>query len=152
MAASIYIYDSFKEYMADGLIDMDGDTFKVALVSSTYTPAPTHTKWADVSTYEATAANGYSAGGLTMGNTEWTRTTGTVKFDATDSVWTASGGSITARYAVIYDDTVAATATDALVAYVLLDTSPANVTATTGNTLTLQWNSSGIFTLSGGDF
>jgi hypothetical protein len=34
---------------------------------------------------------------------------------------------------------------DPLVASILLDTTPADVTTTTGNTLTLQWNASGIF-------
>jgi hypothetical protein len=36
---------------------------------------------------------------------------------------------------------------DPLIASILLDTTPADVTATAGNTLTLQWNASGIFTL-----
>lgn len=145
MAASITFYESFREYLGDGTIDLDTHTFKVLLTSSSYTPsAGTHTVKADV-TNELATANGYTAGGATLGTVTWTRSGGTVTFDAADTVWTASGGSITARYAVIYDDTAAS---DELVAYILLDTSPADVTATTGNTLTLAWNASGIFTLS----
>ena len=32
------LYTSFKKYMADGTIDLDSDTFKIALLSSSYTP------------------------------------------------------------------------------------------------------------------
>jgi hypothetical protein len=144
MAASITFYNSFKEFIADGTTDLDTNTFKVLLTSSSYTPsASTHTVKADV-TNELATANGYTAGGATLGSVTWGQSGGTATFDAADTVWTASGGSITARYAVIYDDT---SASDILVAYILLDTTPADVTATSGNTLTLAWNASGIFTL-----
>lgn len=144
MAASITFYNSFREYVADGTIDLDTHTFKVMLTSSSYTPSASHTVKADV-TNELSTANGYTAGGATLGSVNWGHSGGTATFDAADTVWTASGGSIAARYAVIYDDTAA---NDELVAYILLDTTPADVTATAGNTLTLQWNASGIFTLS----
>lgn len=146
MAASITFYNSFRKYLGDGTVDLDTHTFKVLLTSSTYTPsATTHTVKADV-TNELSTANGYTAGGATLGTVTWSQSGGTVTFDAADTAWTASGGSITARYAVIYDDTPTSPA-DPLVAYILLDTTPADVTATDGNTLTLQWNASGIFTL-----
>lgn len=146
MAASITFYNSFRKYLGDGTVDLDTHTFKVLLTSSSYTPsATTHTVKADV-TNELSTANGYTAGGATLGTVTWSQSGGTVTFDAADTAWTASGGSITARYAVIYDDTPTSPA-DPLVAYILLDTTPADVTATDGNTLTLQWNASGIFTL-----
>ena len=146
MAASITFYNSFREYLGDGTIDLDTHTFKVMLTSSSYTPnASTHTVKADV-TNELSTANGYTAGGATLGSVTWTLSGGTVTFDAADTAWTASGAGITARYAVIYDDTPSSPA-DPLVAYILLDTTPADVTASAGNNLTLQWNASGIFTL-----
>jgi hypothetical protein len=143
MTASIAFYNSFREYCADGTIDLDNDTFKVMLVASDYTPSAAHTVKADI-TNELSTANGYTAGGATLGSVTWGHSGATATFDAADTVWTASGGSIVARYAVIYSDTAAS---DELVAYVLLDTTPADVTTTAGNTLTLQWNASGIFTL-----
>lgn len=147
MAASITFFQSFREYIADGTFDMNTDTFKVSLHSSTYTPnASTHTVFADA-TNELSTANGYTAGGATLGTVTWTRSGATVTFDAADTTWTASGGSIVARYAVIYKSGTANARVNPLVAYVLLDTTPADVTTTTGNTLTLQWNASGIFTL-----
>jgi hypothetical protein len=72
---------------------------------------------------------------------------GTITIDeTTNPVWTASGGSITARFAVIYDDTHA---NDMPICVCLLDTAPADVTATTGNTFTITMNASGILTFTG---
>lgn len=148
MAASLTFYQSFREYVADGTIDLDTDTFKVTLHSSSYTPnAGTHTVYADL-TNELSTASGYTNGGDALGSVQWTRSGGTVTFDAADTIWTASGGSITARYAVIRKDGTANAIVSPLICYILLDTTPADVTATAGNTLTLQWNGSGIFTLS----
>lgn len=147
MAASITFYNSFREYVADGTIDLDTDTFKVTLHTSTYTPSATiHTVYADL-TNELSTAAGYTNGGATLGSVTWNRSGGTVTFDAADTVWTASGGTITARYAVIRKDGTANAIVSPLIAYILLDTTPADVSATTGNTLTLQWNASGIFDL-----
>jgi hypothetical protein len=146
MAASITFYESFREYLGDGTIDLDTDTFKVTLHTSTYTPnAGTHTVYADL-TNELSTANGYTNGGAALATVAWTRSGATVTFNADDTIWTASGGSIVARYAVIRKDGTANAIVSPLIAYILLDTTPADVTATTGNTLTLQWNASGIFT------
>jgi hypothetical protein len=148
MTASITFYNSFRKYIADGTIDVDTDVFKVALCSSSYTPSTTaHTVYADL-TNELSTANGYTSGGATLGSVTWTQSTVTLTWDAADTTWTASGGSIVARYAVIYKfSTTANGITKPLVAYILMDTTPADVTTTTGNTLTLQWNASGIYTL-----
>ena len=59
----------------------------------------------------------------------------------TAPVWTASGGSIVARFAVIYE--VAGN----VLCYCLLDSTPADVTATDGNTLTVGANGATVFTL-----
>ena len=137
-------YNTFPEYMADGTIDLDNDTFKMQLHDSSYTFAATHSVRADL-TNELATANGYTAGGATMTVT-WTNSSGTVTFDSNDVSWTASGGSIVARRAVIYDDTPSSPL-DPLVCSSLLDNAPADVTATNGNTFTVAINSSGIFSL-----
>lgn len=145
MAASISFYNSFKEYVADGTFDLNTDSFKVALVSSSYTFSASHTVYADL-TNELSTANGYTSGGAALGSVTFSQTSGTATFDAADTTWTASGGSIVARRAVIYKDGTANARVKPLVASILLDTTPADVTVTTGNTLTLQYNASGIFT------
>lgn len=145
MAASNWIvYSSFKEFLGDGTIDLDGDTFIMGLAASGYTPALTHSGIADIT--NELSGSGYARKTLTP---TWTLTTDTATFDCDDQVWTASGGPITARYAFIFDDTVTTPVADPLVCYSLLDTTPADVTATDGNTLTISINASGVFTLSG---
>lgn len=147
MTASITFFNSFKEYIADGTIDLDTDTFKLTLHTSTYSPnASTQTVYADL-TNELATANGYTNGGHTLASVTWGQSAGTSTFDAADLAITASGGSIVARYAVIRKSGTANTIVDPLVAYILMDTSPADVTTTDGNVLTFQWNGSGIFTL-----
>lgn len=150
MAADAWkVYGSFKEFTGDGTIDLDTHAFKMQLHLSSYTPnLNTHTQRSDL-TNEHANANGYTTAGVAITGVTWVLAAGTVTFDSDNSIWTASGGSIVARYAVIYDDTTT-TPVDALFGYSLLDNAPADVTATNGNTLTVAIHSSGIFTLSGG--
>ena len=143
-ANALVFYHSFSEAIADGTQDLDTHVFKLALFTSTHTPALTDTTFSALTNQVATAF-GYTAGGATLGTVTWAQTTGTATFDAADVTWTAAGGSITARYAVLYNSTVAAAGD--LVGYILLDNTPADVTVTDTNTLTVQWNASGIFTL-----
>jgi len=96
------IYNSFKEFEGDGTIDMDGDTFKIMLLADTYVPSATHSLLADVSSHEI-AGSGYVAGGQVLTTVVWERTGGVVKFDADDPEWDPA--TLTARYAVVYDDT-----------------------------------------------
>ena len=141
-------YDVFRERMADGSYDLDDDTFKLALFLSTSDAATltsANAVLADLTNQHANA-NGYTTGGITL-TTTWVAATSTLTFDYTNSpVWTASGGSIVARFGVLYDSTFV---TDGLVCMTLLDNAPADVTATTGNTLTVDANASGVFTLTG---
>ena len=140
------VYESAKEFIGDSTIDLDSHTFKIALFLSTSNcNTLSHDELGDLTNQHANG-NGYTTGGATLASVTWTRSGGTVTFDAADPVWTASGGSITARFAVIYDDTAA---NDPLLAVCLLDTTPADVTATDGNPLTIEFNASGVFTISG---
>ena len=147
MTASLTIYNSFKKYIADGTIDLDTDTFKIALVASGYTPSTSHSTFSDI-TNELSTANGYTAGGNTLAGVTWTQSGGTITWDANDSVWTATGGNIVARYAVIYKSGTANSITNPVVAYILMDTTPADVTTTDTNTLTVRFAGTGIITLS----
>jgi len=144
MAASKwYIYDEFIELSRDGTTDLDTNTFKMALFQSTSNAATLSTAGYAALTNEVANANGYTTGGVTLTSVTWGQTSGTGTFDCADAVWTASGGSIAARFAVIYDDTPAG---KTLVGYSLLDTTPADVTATDGNTLTVAIHANGVFT------
>lgn len=140
------LYEAAKEFLADGTIDLDTHTFKMALYLSTSNANTlTHDELADITNQHANA-NGYTTGGVTLTGVTWTRSGGTVTFDADNAVWTAAGGPITARFAVIFDDTATG---DVPLCVSLLDTTPADVSATDGNTFTVAIHASGIFTLSG---
>lgn len=140
MAADAWVlYNTGKLKIHDSTFALAADTLKCALVLSTYTPATTHTTWASISSNEHANGNGYTTGGATVAGTV-TQSSGTVTFDVADPSWTASGGSIVCRYAVLYDST-----TGDLIAYSLLDNTPANVTVTDTNILTIQINASGVY-------
>jgi hypothetical protein len=151
MAASAWrMYGSAKEFIGDGTIDLDTHTFKCQLHTSAYTPnLDTHTQRSDLAGEHANqGAPGYETAGKALTTVTWVLSSGTVTWDSDNVSWTATGGSIVARYAVIYDDTTTSPV-DALVCYSLLDTTPADVTATVGNTFTVTMNASGILTSSG---
>jgi len=146
MAADAFIlHDSAKEYIGDGTIDLDNDAFKAALYLSTSNVATTSVNGIAAATNEHAGANGYTAGGQALTAVTWVNAAGTITFDSADPVWTAAGGSIVARYLVVYDDTVAAPVAKPIIGHILLDNTPADVTATTGNTLTYQVSANGYF-------
>ena len=144
MAAGNWVFtDGARIRLLNGTFDLDTDLFKIALFLSTSNIGPTSTTFAGV-TAEHAALYGYTAGGLPTGAGTALALSGTttVTVDRTvDPVWTASGGSIVARFAVLYE------VSGDVVCYCLLDSTPADVTVTTGNTLTITPNASGIFTL-----
>jgi len=125
--------------LLDGTFNVESDSFKMALFLSTSNIGPTSTTYAGL-TNEHANANGYTTGGNAVA-LSLTGTT-TVKADIdTDPQWTASGGSITARFAVIYE------VGGHVLCYCLLDDTPADVTVTDGNTLTVAAHANGVFTL-----
>jgi hypothetical protein len=146
------VYDNAKVYLANGTLDLDLTTnMQMALFLST-SNANTLSVGTGVFgdlTNEVATAFGYTAGGIALTGETWTQIGGVATFDCDNVVWTASGGSITARYAVIYVNATVNSIVKPILAVCLLDTAPADVTATTGNTLTIAINASGVFTLSG---
>ncbi len=140
------VYNSAKLKIIQGLIDFDGHAFKVALfTSSSNCDTLTHDELGDL-TNQVAGSFGYTTGGETVTVSLDASTPDAPFIDSTNPVWTAAGGDITARFAVLYDDTVAG---DPLIAVCLLDTAPADVTATNGNTLTITMNAGGLINLSG---
>lgn len=143
------MYDQAKLDWANGLIDFDTHSFKINLYLST-----SNCDTLSGSTILAALTNQVAtAFGYTQNTKAVTITTanaaGVITLDeTTNPVWTASGGAITARFAVIYDDTHAS---DQAVFVCLLDTTPADVSAADGQTLTVNINALGLQTLSGGD-
>lgn len=141
MAAGVWTFTSAgRTSLLNGDFDLDTNTFLCALFLSTSNIGAASTTYAGV-TNEHANANGYTTGGISMGVLTLAGTTTVTVDDPADLVWTASGGSIVARFAVIYESA------GNVLCYCLLDSTPADVTATTGNTLTVALHASGIFTL-----
>ena len=134
------IYNSFKEYIADGTFDMNSDTFKICLLTSSYTPLATHAVYADL-TNEVANGNGYTTGGATLANVTYAQTSGTAKFDADDASWTSA--TFTCRYAVIYKSGTANARVNPLVKVFDFTTDK----SCSSGTFTVQFNASGILTL-----
>lgn len=126
--------------LVDGTFDLNTDTFLGALLLSTSNIGAASTTHAGV-TNEHANANGYTTGGISYGVLVLSGTTTVTVDDALDLVWTASGGSVVARFVEIYESG------GNVLCYALLDSTPGDVTATTGNTLTVALHASGIFTL-----
>lgn len=140
MAAGAWTFtNGGRTSLIDGTFDINSDTWKCALFLSTSNIGSGSTTYAGL-TNEHSNANGYTTGGISITLTLSGTTTVTVDISS-DPVWTASGGSITARFAVIYE------VSGNVLCYCLLDSAPADVTATSGNTLTVAANASGVFTL-----
>jgi hypothetical protein len=151
MATSPFFYFNGKLNTLRGIDLSVGGTsnFNVALVTSSYTPnVSTDAVWATVSANEVSGVTGYTAGGQGLNAPTLTLSGSTVTFaEGTNTVWNISGGStLTCRYAVLYANGTFNTLVNPLIAYYLLDNSPANVVVSSGNSLTIAWNASGIIT------
>ena len=139
MAVTISLYNHTAARFADGSNAVD-DTYKVKLLTAATFNA-THTTLAATGGTEVANANGYVTGGATVaGVAVTTVTTNDAKLDADDTVWSASGGAITASYGILYNNTD----TDSPpVAFINFDGSQS---ASDGTDFTLAWNASGILT------
>lgn len=139
MAVTISLYNHTAAKFADGSF-IPGDTYKVMLCTAATFDA-TNTTLAGITKTEVAGANGYTTGGAALANVAVsTVTTNDAKFDADDVTWTASGGAITASYAILYNDT---DANDPPVAFIDFGGSES---AGDGTDFKLVWNASGIFT------
>lgn len=150
MAAGAFVFPykaKLNFFSATNLLAANTSNFKLALVASTWTPAPsTDEVWADVSANQIANGNGYTTGGGSLTGVTLNQTSGVVKFTASAFVWTASGGSIPAwRYGVVYYNGTLNGKSSPLVGYFLGDSTPADVPATSDtNTLTVTPHANGI--------
>ena len=144
-AGSFTVYNIAKEKIVRSTIDMDTHTFKVALVgsnaalSASFAGTSTNCQLSDVTQITGT---GYTAGGNAT-TIAVSRSGGTVTVDTSDTTWTSA--TITAKGAILYDDTAA---NDDMVGFMDLDTTSGTSTvSSSGGDFTIVWNASGLFTL-----
>ena len=121
--------------------DYLSDTISMALTTSSYSPNQnTHDFFNDV-TNELATSGGYTAGGASLGTKTLVYATLVTTFDAADTSWTSA--TFTARIGVLHDRTPGTDATRPLILWQNFgaDQSPS------GGTFTIQYNSSGIATI-----
>ncbi len=140
MAAGNWVMpDTTRKKIQDGTLVIGTDSFKIALFTSSSNLTTASTTYAGL-TGEVANAFGYTTGGIAITMTI-TGTTTTTVTTATSMVWTASGGSITAKWAAVYE------IGGSILCFCLAESGGADVTATDGNTWTLTMNASGTYTL-----
>lgn len=145
MAASAWvIFDRAKKLIGNGTVSLSATGFVMTLHGT----GASANLVGDITSFASigTEASGGGYADLSLSGQTWTAgaSAGEMRFDCTDPVFTASASAIDdIRYAVIRKSTGAGTGYP--ICYAALSTSEFNVT--TGNTLTVQFNANGIFTL-----
>lgn len=142
MAVTSFVYGGFLQSLANKEIDLDSDTLKVMLCTSTYAPNQDTHRYKSSVTNEVTGT-GYTATGATLTSVAVTYTAGTntLMLDAADTSWASS--TITARYAVVYDSTPATDATRPLICYIDFGADVSSSAAA----FTITWDAAGIVTI-----
>jgi len=133
MASTITAYDHLWKLLLTGAVDLDTDTLKLALVTSSYTFSSAHDEWADASTYEVATGSGYTTGGETLAGVS----SANGYIDYSDVTWTSL--TKTFRGAVCYKSGSGGGLTNPLLFYLLFDSTPADIVQSGSNFL-VQWN------------
>jgi hypothetical protein len=149
MAAGAWtVYNLAKKKIGNATLSLASTAFRVSLFTSASSGAGNSARGVISSLDdEVGSGNGYSSSGKAMTGEVWTvgASNSQYKFDTDDVVWTASGGSIAnIKYAVIWLSGASAGGRH-LLCYSQLTSS--QFTLSSGNTLTLQMNASGVLTL-----
>lgn len=139
MAVTAKVYGPLLNSMANKEVDLNTDTIKVMLCTSSYVPNQDTHQYKSSVTNEVAATGNYTTGGATVANPTFSydTATNTWKFDGDDVTWASS--TITARYAVFYDDTAT---NDPLICYWDFG---ADQSSSSGN-FTLSFSASGLVT------
>ena len=101
MAISQAMGTQFKRDVMLGLHDLDTDTIKIALYTSSATLNATTTAY--TTSNEVANGNGYTTGGVTLASASVITNSTSGCFDSNNPEWTSA--SFTARGALIYNDT-----------------------------------------------
>lgn len=148
MAAQAFkIYNLAKKKIGNTSLNLASTAFRMTLHTSASNAATLTLGVYNSVNNEVTEANGYSSSGKALTNEVWTvgASAKSYKFDFDDVVWTGTGGTIpNIKFAVVWIS-AAASANRHLLTFASLTS--AQFTLSQNNTLTLQINSLGCFTM-----
>jgi phage major head subunit gpT-like protein len=148
MAAQAWkLYNLAKKKIGNTSLNLAATVFRITLHQSASNFATATLGVYASLTSEVAEANGYSSSGKALTTEAWTVgvSAGQYKFDADDPIWTATGGTIPNIKGAAIWISAAATANRHLLCRASLTST--QFTLALGNTLTLQMNSGGIFTM-----
>lgn len=102
MAVTSYPYNHTTRDFAQGS-NLSSEEYKVMLCTAVTFDA-SNLFLGDVTKIEVGNGNGYTTGGLTLTNVNFTTyNNNDCKFDADDAIWTATSNGITAEYGLLYN-------------------------------------------------
>lgn len=112
-AGAITFFNQFKADLGNKVHDLDGDTFKLALITSAVTPAASDaaphfggTGTTNYATNEVSAGGNYSAGGTALSGVSFSLSGATVSWKADkSSVAYHASNPTNARWGIIYNST-----------------------------------------------
>lgn len=146
-AQAFKIYNLAKKKIGNATLSLASTVYRMTLHTSASNAATLTLGVYASLTNEVTEANGYSSSGKALTTEVWTvgASAKSYKFDFDDVIWTGTGGTIpNIKFAVVWIS-AAATANRHLLATASLTS--AQFTLSQNNTLTLQINSLGCFTM-----
>lgn len=150
MATTISLYNHTTKLIMGGL-DLNSDTLKLALISSGYTFAASHTQFdngandaSDPSYNEVANGSGYATGGAALANPTLTTAGAVSTFDADDVTFAAL--TKTFRGAVVYAVGTFEGIVNPVLLYVLFDDTPADRVIDNVDYI-VKWHASGILAI-----
>lgn len=143
MAATAWtLYNKAKKKLMAGTIQLGVNVFKMQLHTSASNASTATLSTAASVSNEVADGYGYTTGGQALAAVTWSvgASAGQYRFDSNDLVWTATGGNIAnIKFAVVKNSAGQAVMWSRL--------TTAQFTLTMNNTLTVQINANGYFTL-----
>ena len=146
-AQAFKIYNLSKKKIGNATLNLSSTAFRMTLHTSASNAATLTLGVYNSLTSEVTEANGYSSSGKALASEVWTSIASakSYSFDFADPIWTGTGGTIpNIKFADVWIS-AAATANRHLLCFASLTS--AQFTLSQNNTLTLQINSLGAFTM-----
>lgn len=157
MAVTVQKYNTMGLKLGNADIDLRVETsaagMYVALMTTTHTFDASNSVWADVCANQIGTNNGYTIfnnpaapnGGRLLTTVTWTVAGSVATYDASDTIWSATGGSIPDTSAAAHAVMISVGST---VGDILLNIDfGQNEQAGDGTDFKITWNASGIFTV-----
>ena len=137
------LFEEFSLQLGDGEHNLSSDTLKAGIVDATITPTGSDTTptWTDYSANEVSTGGGYPAGGVSLGNVDFSEVGGVATLDADNIALPQDPAGFTDGFwLILYNDT---NGSDAAFGFIELDGPISEV----AGPININFNASGIATV-----